>query len=229
MKSYIPKFDNFLCEGSLPSQFEYSFLLNLMQDYMSSMYTKYCKKWPDDIKKMDEYMEGELTYTQWAMLPLLDALKDGRVTNEKKRPEKLRVSIKKACYYNALSYIKQYKDKYPNIELAWGIMIENFPTYIDGLKKYAYDDSVSMRPGLNTTIHAFCVLDGKIVDPTLTSNDIYMYEIVSQKTWEQFNWKENDTNFDARDFYSYIFDKRLAYYKEDKKLINLLTKKINYV
>jgi hypothetical protein len=98
--------------------------------------------------------------------------------------------------------------EYPKINLAYGIMAE--PRMFDELKQAVAQDPskeriLSYSTGHNTTTHAF-LLDGKkAMDSTMgAGKDFYYYEIVPEKVWRKFNYKQGDTNWDARQFANFI-------------------------
>jgi hypothetical protein len=114
--------------------------------------------------------------------------------------------IPKACFYNSLSYVHKYDD----VELAFGYLIykPDFYTAIESINK---EDSYQYRNLwiLGKILHGFCVKNGSIIDPTIKSNNncFYIYEIVPKELWYKWNWKDNDSNFDAGDFFDYVYDK----------------------
>lgn len=177
--------------------------------------SKYTVSFKDRIKELyqiDWWQENSKDFPEYLSffkqeLHFLKFINESTVTDKKLKPEPLNV-IKKACFYNSLSYIKKYDD----VELAWGYNIGKvefndrvqhlLKTKID--KDYQYHNIWAVPTKI---IHAFCVKNGKIVDPTfgLSRGDFYVYKTVSKNIWEKFNWKENDIDFDGSDFCDYIY------------------------
>ena len=177
------------------------------------------KKWQEEFPEegvdrewMKSEVEQELTWrgdipVKNTMGWLDKADKGGRIAEGAKKLPVKASSIPHACYYNAIDVVKKYHDK--GYELAYGTMISKE-------KIIAWEDSAKKGKlvGLTTNpfmMHAFVVKDGDIYDPTLGKNndDYYAYDIVSKSEWEKFSFKENDKEYDARDFVGWIEDKLL--------------------
>lgn len=161
-----------------------------------------------------DYMEYEcyrnLSFLERGTSNILSAMKNlpNKSTTVIKAPYSPKSKVRGACYFNSLDFIKKYYEKNQKLELAWGIVcFENdLNTELQtALKssKASYSVSISQH----CFLHAFCILDGKVIDPTMGQKwdgQSYFYEIVPKSKWESFVHVYTDDQPDARPFYNYI-------------------------
>lgn len=140
------------------------------------------------------------------------------------RQTKKCAKLKSACFYNSLNYMKLYDQE--GVDLAWGICTDVNAIESDSL------DSISQSNGRilnrmnsykgNGILHAFLVNDkNQIIDPTLGmsySGWTYFYEVVPRNIWKDFSHKDNDDNFDARDFADGYIAKRSKLYGTEETI-----------
>jgi hypothetical protein len=162
-----------------------------------------------------KYMRVNFDRDHYAVGFMAAAEKNGNVSKGAKRMPK---GLKErgascqvhGCFYNALDFMHRFGAEYPKIKLAYGIMADQ--KAFDELKTAAAQDPSKERvltysTGPNTTTHAFLIDGKKAIDPTMGGNskDLYYYEIVPEKVWRKFNYKQDDSNWDARQFANIIY------------------------
>lgn len=159
--------------------------------------------------KSDKWQNSVTTFENFLSyfkndLEFLYFIKNSIICDSKIKPEPS-ISIPRACYYNALSYVKKY-----DVDLAWGYICHK-PSFNISIEKMNSKEMEQYLNLWNTSriTHGFCIKDNKVIDPTIKSNGscFYVYEIVPKNIWEKFNWKENDHNTDSSDFFDYVYDR----------------------
>lgn len=132
----------------------------LIVDYLQSYHDKTLAKYPEEKNNMKGIVKFEI-YPQMTYLLVYYYLQQkGNLLYAYKRPEKDRMQFKKACYYNSLSYMKRYKEKFPELKLAWGISVDedkmnktlkDMNDFIDGKSKYssALSGQIGIRHAFN--------------------------------------------------------------------------------
>ena len=159
------------------------------------------------------YMRDNLDRDHYAIGFVADAEKNGNVSKgAKPLPKGLKEKGASCqvhgCFFNALDFMHRFGSEYPKIKLAFGIMAE--PRIFDEMKT-----AVSQNPekekvlqystGHMTTTHAFLIDGKKAIDPTMgRTKDIYYYEIVPEKVWRKFNYKQGDPDWNAQQFANFI-------------------------
>ena len=142
--------------------------------------------------------------------------KEGRIVEKSSKFPHESSSLMHGCYYNAIDAVKKHHDK--GYELAYGIMVdkERLAAWETSAKE-GKNIGPAVRP---FTMHAFVVKNGRVYDPTLGANkdDYYAYDIVPKSSWEKFSYKENDKDYNAKDFTVWIEEKMR---KQDSKKITL--------
>lgn len=158
------------------------------------------------------YMRDNLDRDHYAIGFLWDADKKGRVSKGSKRLPKA-VKDRGAscqvhgCFYNALDFMHRFGAEYPKIKLAYGLMVE--PRIFDEMKTATRQDPkerfLTYSTGHMTTTHAFLMDGKKAMDPTMgAGKDLYYYEIVPEKVWRKFNYKQGDPEWNAVRFANFI-------------------------
>jgi hypothetical protein len=94
----------------------------------------------------------------------------------------------RACYHNALAYVKMH----PEVQLAVGVVyFTSTPKMVKAYKPSK--TSLKNRPSDGIYVeHAFCVKDGNIVDPTIEDEDgdTYFYQIIPPEVWKKFPFQK---------------------------------------
>lgn len=136
------------------------------------------------------------------------------------------VSIKRACYYNALDFVLKYKDTIPNLDLCIGFLIEQ--EQFDKMKKALDENKMWASPIQYCTKHVFCKIGNKIFDPTLKSafrGNYYTYRIIPENDYKHFYHKENDPDFNAKDVEKYfdnILNEERSYFDVMKEFLKFV-------
>lgn len=193
----------------------------LIVDYCQTYCDKTLQKFPEEKKNIKGILKFEISCNLTYLVIYYYFQQKNQLLQSFKRPEKERIQFKKACYYNSISYMKKYSEKYPELKSAWGISadeyelnhaLETINNYINGGKS-----SVGRQIGIR---HAFNIYKGKIIDPTLPGNhDIMAYEIVGENIYKQFNWLNNDQTYNAKHFSKYCDSRQNA-------IVNYMIKKV---
>ena len=168
-------------------------------------------RWKSDFPEENvdvDFMRPEFDRSHHGIGFIATADKKGDVSKGSKAlPKELKgrvACVAHGCFYNSLDYMHKFGHLNKKQKLAYGIMLD--PRSIDEMKTAAAQDPLTAL-GYNskTTVHAF-ILDGKkVIDPTLGRQpDYYFYKTVPENVWRKFNYKPNDSNWDARDFANFI-------------------------
>jgi hypothetical protein len=172
----------------------------------------WAKQYPDEGIN-NEYLRINLTRDHYAIGFMVEAAKKGNVSKGAKRlPKGLKElgasCVRHGCFYNALDFMHRFGADYPKMKLAYGIMAN--PQVFDDMKRAvqqnpAKEKVLQYATGHNTTTHAFLIDGKKAMDPTMGGNkEIYYYEIIPEKVWRKFNYKQGDPNWDARQLANFI-------------------------
>jgi hypothetical protein len=188
-----------------------SFVDNIVK-HLRDLGRMWAKEHPDEGVNT-AYMRVSLDRDHYAIGFITDADKKGRVSKGSKRlPKGLKERGASCqvhgCFYNALDFMHRFGSEYPKLKLAFGIMAE--PRMFDEMKQAVSQDPSKEKilhyaTGQMTTTHAFLMDGKKAMDPTMgAGKDIYYYEIVPEKVWRKFNYKEGDAQWNAVQFANYI-------------------------
>ena len=191
---------------------EFNNLIDNSIKHLQDIGRSWAKQYPDE--GIDtKYMRVNLDRDHYAVGFMYAAEKRGNVSKGAKRlPSGLKVRGASCqvhgCFYNALDFMHRFGSEYPKIKLAYGIMAE--PRMFDEMKKAAGQNPskeklLSYSTGHMTTTHAFLMDGKKAMDPTMgAGKDLYYYEIVPEKVWRKFNYKQGDPEWNAVKFANYI-------------------------
>lgn len=181
-------------------------------------------RYPDENINSD-YMKDNLDRDHNGFAFIANAVIKGNVIKGASRiPKAVKAQsscVMHGCYYNSMDFMHRFGAQYPKMKLAYGMAVD--PRTFDEIKKFANIEPGKMLQVNSQVIrHGFLTDGKKIYDPTLgASKDYFFYEIIPESVWRKFNYKADDSNWDARDFANYIharIDKLQAAYPLEKKL-----------
>lgn len=118
-------------------------------------------------------------------------------------PEDVQACHRHGCFYNSVLYYQQNKENLPNLKLCFGYVVQ--PRFFDALTK---SFKCSRKPSLSAgvTKHAFLRNGDIILDPTFRVSDYYYYKDVPEEKAESFRVDPDDSNYNAGQFFDYVYD-----------------------
>lgn len=162
-----------------------------------------------------DYIRVNFDRDHYAFGFIANASAKGRVSKGSKRLPKVAKEQGASCqvhgcFYNSLDFMHRFGDQFPKVKLAYGIKFD--PQAFDDMQTAANQNPERERMltysiGHHMTTHAFLMDGKKAIDPTMGANkDLYYYEIVPEKVWRKFNYKQGDPEWNAVQFANFIHD-----------------------